>query len=89
MPYYKDVLGALKWSYILETRRQNGEEISGRMSVEHVRQHIENLEQKLNEDQIKEARRRADAYLYLHKHSTFELAIDREEGLPVYQYAFD
>jgi len=83
LPY--DRIELLMWYYIVDARHQGKNWDPLNPAVKAVKQ----LQQELNPLQLKEARRRADTYLYVLSRSTFHFEPERKEGLPLYQYIID
>ena|GEM_PF-3147558 len=82
-----DPVEALKWYLILAGRES--EKAKLQLSKDSVNRAIERLKRQLSSRQIAEAKKRAAAYLYLHDRTTFNIQLERREGLPLYQYGFD
>ena len=87
----KDLIESLKWYKIISKQKDKIHNIrSGyKTNYEIVNTSIRELKKKLNEDQIAEAQRRADVYLFLYDRCNFDFTISRDYGLPIYQYAFE
>lgn len=84
-----DRIESLKWYLVLEARKD--EKAKKQLSMWNVIHAIERLKQGLNEKQIAEAEKRAKAYMYSYKRGAFKIKfeLDRKQGLPLYQYAFE
>lgn len=81
----KDYVESLKW-YIVCSKQI---EVFGSGRKAEILEKIKYLKSQLSKYQIKEAEKRARVYLYLQERCSYNFEIERQEGLPVYQYDFD
>ena len=86
----KDLIESLKWYIICSAKIDDlADNLEMHKNYEkRISDAIVKLKEEMTESQISEAQLRAKAYEYLQQKVTYDFNIDRQEGLPLYQYGF-
>jgi len=79
-----DLVESLKWYLIVQSKYEKVR----KRAPDILKARIDALNQQLNGREVGEAEARANAYLFLYERCTFNIPLEREEGLPLYQYGF-
>jgi hypothetical protein len=76
----KDPVESLQWFLVLKAK--------GSHTQDHLDAWMARVKKHLNEQQIAEAKARANAYLYLSERASFNIELEYRNGMPLYQYGF-
>lgn len=79
-----DLVESLKWYLIVQSKYEK----LRKPVPDILKARIDALNQQLNAREVGEAEARASAYLFLYERCAFNIPLEREEGLPLYQYGF-